>query len=586
MAGRLTRGFFHRELSGAEAEKLLQEKGTTGSFLVRPSNTRPDAYVLSVRRTTGDITHIRIQRTNDGFDLGEGQERFATLYDMIKHYRQNVGELKEKNNETIQLTTPILAQMPTLERYYHGLIPHAQASSLLLACDKIGLFLVRDSETVPGDYVICVKTATDIANVKIKCLNSEWFLDGKGRREQIDHFKSLDELIHFYLKHNILVATNGNAFCLVEPCCSNWFYAKDIAKRCEQLTKVIHPPYGQRNGFSIEFELLNQQCELRLTTNHKGIGEKLENRSSNRFKNILPYDETRVILKNYLQTDYVNANRIKSIDSSSREYIATQGPLVNTITDFWHMIYQENVKCIVMITREVEGLKNKCARYWPELYSTIQYGNISIENLSETNFGPPQDPAVSRNMPSSRGTPPILQQKPVLPYQNDDDCYYRVRILRLVYLSDDMQPIKTWDIVHYQYLAWGDHGSPLMPGTNLNERDNAQLHILHEFFEKIRKNNTQDFSSPLVVHCSAGIGRSGATIAIDMILNKIFTEGLDTEIDIPGLIIHIRSQRSGLVQTERQYEFIYRVIEYFVELQIKQQQQFQLQPDYMNINAQ
>ena len=72
--------------------------------------------IVFVRRASGEITHIRIQRTNDGFDLGERQECFSTLYDMIEHYRQNVGELREKNNEIIELTVPILAQMPTLEK--------------------------------------------------------------------------------------------------------------------------------------------------------------------------------------------------------------------------------------------------------------------------------------------------------------------------------------------------------------------------------------------------------------------------------------------------------------------------------------
>ena len=68
------------------------------------------------RRANGEITHIRIQRTNDGFDLGERQECFSTLYDMIDHYRQNVGELREKNSDIIELTVPILAQLPTVEK--------------------------------------------------------------------------------------------------------------------------------------------------------------------------------------------------------------------------------------------------------------------------------------------------------------------------------------------------------------------------------------------------------------------------------------------------------------------------------------
>lgn len=81
-----------------------------------------------------------------------------------------------------------------------------------------------------------------------------------------------------------------------------------------------------------------------------------------------------------------------------------------------------------------------------------------------------------------------------------------------------------------------------------NQQDNVQLAVLLEFFEKIGCTNavgTDPTHSPMIVHCSAGIGRSGATIAIDMILNRIRREGFDTEIEIPGLITHIRSQRSG-----------------------------------------
>ncbi len=121
---------------------------------------------------------------------------------------------------------------------------------------------------------------------------------------------------------------------------------------------------------------------------------------------------------------------------------------------------------------------------------------------------------------------------------------------------------RTWEILHWQYLAWGDHGKKIsylkkkefvflgLPGSPLvsNQRDNVQLAVLLEFFEKIGCSNVVGAdinTSPMIVHCSAGIGRSGATIAIDMILNRIRTEGYDTEIEIPGLITHIRSQRSG-----------------------------------------
>jgi tyrosine-protein phosphatase non-receptor type 11 len=243
-------------------------------------------------------------------------------------------------------------------RYYHGSISHAQVVSLLNKCEKNGSFLVRDSETIPGDYVICIKTMDNITNIKIKYSNGQWFLDGVGRREQIDRFKSLDELIHFYLKHNILVAVNGMSYRLEQACTSNGFYARDIHQRCEHLSKLIPSQNGQKNGFSLEFELLNQQSESQSSVYHKKNGEKQENRIRNRFKNILPYDETRIVLKNYSVTDYMNANRIRTSSGTvGRDYIATQGPLPATINDFWHMVQQETVKCIVMITREIEGLK-------------------------------------------------------------------------------------------------------------------------------------------------------------------------------------------------------------------------------------
>ena len=115
---------------------------------------------------------------------------------------------------------------------------------------------------------------------------------------------------------------------------------------------------GDVSGFALEFRQLNQSAESQPTPEQKKHGERPENRTRNRFKNILPYDGTRVILKNYPATDYMNANFIRSPfeSSSQREYIATQGPLPATVNDFWHMVQQEMVTCILMITREAENM--------------------------------------------------------------------------------------------------------------------------------------------------------------------------------------------------------------------------------------
>ena len=243
-------------------------------------------------------------------------------------------------------------------RYYHGPITHTHVVSLLDNCDEAGAFLVRDSETNPGEYVICMKTDEDIANIKIKYSNGCWFLVGRGQPDQIDRFKSLDELIHFYLKHNILIGVNRVSFRLGSPCLANWFYARDIRERCENLSQNFSTPFGPKTGFALEFQTLNQQSQSQSTTFHKRNGEKPENQVRNRFRNILPYDETRVILKNYPMTDYMNANRIRApYETNRREYILSQGPLPATVNDFWYMVQQELVTCIVMITREFESGK-------------------------------------------------------------------------------------------------------------------------------------------------------------------------------------------------------------------------------------
>lgn len=254
--------------------------------------------------------------------------------------------------------------------------------SLLEKCDQVGTFLVRDSETNPGDYVICLKMPDEINNVKIRCTKGYCFLDGDGQRQQIERFKSLDELIHFYMKNNLLIGLNQVALRLAQPYTANWFYARDIHQRCEYLSKSSPTVNGPKTGFRLEFELLNQQSESQSSAFHKRNGEKPENRNRNRFRNILPYDETRLVLKNYPPTDYMNANRIRTpFDNVRREYIATQGPLPATVNDFWHMIQQEMVTCIVMITRETENAKVRKDRRSINSLCVILLARISAHDI-------------------------------------------------------------------------------------------------------------------------------------------------------------------------------------------------------------
>ncbi|KAH0628947.1 hypothetical protein JD844_010612 [Phrynosoma platyrhinos] len=179
-------------------------------------------------------------------------------------------------------------------------------------------------------------------------------------------------------------------------------------------------------------------------------GSNKENIKKNRYKDILPYDQTRVVL-NLLaeegQTDYINANFIQGVDNK-RCYIATQGPLPHTVLDFWRMIWQYRVKVIVMACREVEMGKKKCERYWPLAEEALPFGSFSVTQVKEEELNPDV----------------IL------------------RILTLTFQQEERV------ISHFQYVAWPDRGIPDTYGYFL------------DMIEHVRNKQGED-TVPICVHC-------------------------------------------------------------------------------------
>ncbi|XP_049286059.1 tyrosine-protein phosphatase corkscrew-like [Anopheles funestus] len=116
MAALSSRRWFHRSVSGVEAETMLLERGFDGSFLARHSSSSPGAFTLSVRRGQ-EVTHIKIQNNGDFFDL-YGGEKFATLSELVQYYMENGDQLKEKNGQIIELKQPLICAEPTTERYF------------------------------------------------------------------------------------------------------------------------------------------------------------------------------------------------------------------------------------------------------------------------------------------------------------------------------------------------------------------------------------------------------------------------------------------------------------------------------------
>uniref|UniRef100_A0A665W3S5 protein-tyrosine-phosphatase n=1 Tax=Echeneis naucrates TaxID=173247 RepID=A0A665W3S5_ECHNA len=507
--------WFHPNITGIEAEKLLLTRGVHGSFLARPSKSNPGDFTLSVRRSD-EVTHIKIQNSGDYYDL-YGGEKFATLAELVQYYTEQQDLLRERNGHIIELKYPLNCKDPTSERWYHGHLSGRDAEKLLTDKGKAGSFLVRESQSKPGDFVLSVLTneekhenvdrKTKVTHVMIRYQDGKYDVGGGER------FDTLADLVEHY-KKNPMVEKSGIVVHLKQPFNATRINAANIENRVRELNKVADNSEKPKQGFWEEFEVLQQQ-ECKLLYPRKE-GQKLENKSKNRYKNILPFDTTRVEIRetdpDVPGADYINANYIRE----GKVFIATQGCLQNTVIDFWKMVYQESTHVIVMTTKEIERGRNKCVRYWPELHTTKEFGKVLVRNVDEQ---PAQD--------------------------------YILRKLEVTRL-DRKEPVRY--IWHYQYLSWPDHGVPNEPGGVL------------WFLEEVnRTQSTIPDTGPIIVHCSAGIGRTGTIIVIDILIDIINRQGLDCDIDIPKTIQRVRQQRSGMVQTEAQYKFIYMAVQQYID---------------------
>nr|XP_055070301.1 receptor-type tyrosine-protein phosphatase T isoform X16 [Misgurnus anguillicaudatus] len=269
------------------------------------------------------------------------------------------------------------------------------------------------------------------------------------------------------------------------------------------LQHITQMKCGQGYGFKEEYEGLAEGQTAPWET-----AKKEENRNKNRYGNIIAYptdDHTRVRLQPLdgdPHSDYINANYIDGYHRP-RHYIATQGPMQETVRDFWRMIWQENSASIVMVTNLVEVGRVKCVRYWPD--ETEVYGDIKV-TLIETE---PLAEYVIRTF--------TVQKK----------GHHEIREIR-----------------QFHFTSWPDHGVPCYATGLLG------------FIRQVKFLNPPD-AGPITVHCSAGAGRTGCFIAVDVMLDMAESEGV---VDIFNCIRELRSQRVNMVQTEEQYVFVHDAI--------------------------
>uniref|UniRef100_A0A2I3H630 Tyrosine-protein phosphatase non-receptor type n=1 Tax=Nomascus leucogenys TaxID=61853 RepID=A0A2I3H630_NOMLE len=232
-----------------------------------------------------------------------------------------------------------------------------------------------------------------------------------------------------------------------------------------------------------------------------------ENRFRNRYRDLSPYDHSRVKLQN-AENDYINASLV-DLEEAQRSYILTQGPLPNTCCHFWLMVWQQKTKAVVMLNRIVEKESVKCAQYWPtdDQEMLFKETGFSVKLLSE-----------------------------------DVKLYYTVPLLQL----ENINSGETRTISHFHYTTWPDFGVPESPASFLN------------FLFKVRESGSLNPDhGPAVIHCSAGIGRSGTFSLVDTCL-VLMEKGDD--INIKQVLLNMRKYRMGLIQTPDQLRFSYMAI--------------------------
>ncbi|XP_026058204.1 tyrosine-protein phosphatase non-receptor type 9-like [Carassius auratus] len=279
---------------------------------------------------------------------------------------------------------------------------------------------------------------------------------------------------------------------------------------------MAHLNRAQRSGIYLEYEELRREQPPGTFT----CALAVHNQERNRYGDVLCLDQTRVRLKarRNERSDYINASFMDGYKQKNA-YIGTQGPLEKTYGDFWRMVWEQNVLVIVMTTRTDEGGRRKCGQYWPKEEGGQEvYGHIAVVN-----------------------------------HRVDKQAHYNQTTLEL----HNTETFEQRQVTHFQFLSWPDYGVPssaLSLIDFLGAVKHQQQWAVQAFGSQWRGH---PLGPPMVVHCSAGIGRTGTFCALDICLSQLQDVGT---LNICQTVRRMREQRAFSIQTPEQYYFCHTAI--------------------------
>lgn len=319
----------------------------------------------------------------------------------------------------------------------------------------------------------------------------------------------------------------------------------------------------------------------------------IEKGSKNRYNNIFPYDHTRVRLQNVPNgsCDYINASHVKA-EFSNRQYIATQAPIPATFNDFWRVVWEQEVRVIVMLTAEAEGGQVKSHPYW----TGGEYGPLKLKKLSERRVSLETKSNTPKTAPSSRPSlGPRRSTTASVPTQNEAKSPLTktpsatIRHFSLSHSAHPFQPMR--EVTQIQYEDWPDFGAPASPTELLGLVEQVNKYVRGSASPTVGPDEaTPEGTRPILVHCSAGCGRTGTFCTIDSVIDMLkrqrisHEEGDRMDVDsgswverddvdlVAKTVDDFRHQRLSMVQNLRQFVLCYEsVLQWLVQQESQRQ---------------